>query len=242
MEGWRARIGHIYPSVGNPDKYCKYLPEGVQLFSAMLSFPSGHEPGVKDVEEAFPIMLEQVERAAKEVATAKVQCIIQLGGALSMFRGWGGDKDIVARIEKATGLPASTHGIGEVEAMKKMGIRKVLAFTPYQEAVNEGVKHYFKGAGIEVVQLTRLGGVREMAAIAPYGLFRPIKEAVFKAPPADGIIILCGALTTFGIIEALEHDTGKPVVTADSSAIWKMLDMVSVREPIKGQGKLLELC
>lgn len=242
MYGWRARIGCIHPSANSGwyEKFRKVTPEGVELVEARLFFPSGLEPGTRDTEEAFPFMLEQIEKAAKEVASAAVQCIIQMGGALSMFRGWGADREIITRIEKATGIAATTHGIAETEALHKLDMHKVVVFTPYQESVNVAVQQYICGSGVEVVLLKRLGGVREVAEASPYGIYRAIKDTFLQAPPADGMIILCGALSTFEIIQALEYDTGKPVVTADQAALWKVLNMVSVREPIKGYGRLLE--
>lgn len=243
MYGWRARIGCIRPSFGTsgPEELRKAAPEGVQFANANLLFPLGVEPGTRDVEEAFPAMLKEIERASKEVASAGVQAIIQLGGALSMFRGWGGDREIITRIEEATGIPATTHGIAEVEALHGLGLHKVVVFTPYQESVNIAVKEYIQGSGMEVVLLHRLGGVREVVESSPYGIYRAIKDTFLHAPPADGMIIMCGAVRTFEIIQPMEYDTGKPVVTAVQAALWKMLSMVRVRGPIKGYGRLLEM-
>jgi len=243
--GWRARIAQIRPSLhGIPScslqEQRSVAPDGVEFVDAKLIFPESAEPGVKDEKEAFPIMLRQVEEAAKEVALQKPDVIMQIGGALSIFRGWGGDKDIVETIQAATGIPAVTHGMAEVEALKRMDVHKVVVVTPYAEGVNEALINYFNGAGIEVVTLNRLGTVREVYAMSPFGLYRPIKETFLKAPPADGVIMMCGAIRTFEIIQALENDLGKPVITAVQAALWKGLQMVNVRQPLKGYGKLLE--
>jgi maleate isomerase len=242
--GWRARIGHLYPYLHgiSPcwiDEHRRAAPEGVEYVDAKLVYPRTAEPGVRSDKEAFPILLQQIESAAKEVALQKPDVILQAGGALSIFRGWGGDKDIVETIEKATGITAATHGMGEVEALKRLDIHKVVVVTPYPDAVNEGLKHFFHGAGLEVVSLRRLGTVREVYAISPYGLYRPIKETFLNSPPADGVIMMCGAIRTFEIIEALEYDLGKPVVTAVQAGLWKGLNMVNVRPSISGFGRLL---
>ena len=126
--GWRARIGHIAPYLHgiSPialEEQRKVVPDGVEFIEAKLVFPTKYEPGVRDDTEAFPAMLGLIEQAAREVALQKPDVIMQMGGAISIFRGWGGDRDIVSKIEAATGIPAVTHGMAEVEAMKRMDIR-----------------------------------------------------------------------------------------------------------------------
>jgi maleate isomerase len=243
--GWRARIGQIYPSLhgisrGGFDETRRVVPDGVEFVDSKLVYPPQYEPGVRDDTEAFPVMLGMLEAAAKQVALQKPDIVMQMGGAISIFRGWGGDRDIVEILEKAAGVPATTHGRAEVEAMKRMDIHKVVVCTPYAESVNKMLLHYFTGAGLEVVTLNRLGTVRDINAISPYGIYRPIKETFLKAPKADGVIMMCGAIRTFEIIQALEDDIGKPVITAVQAGLWKGLSMVNVRTPIKGYGKLLE--
>jgi maleate isomerase len=239
MYGWRARIGVIHPSmtITDYDELPQAAPVGVQfVFSSML-VPGKFELANEDVNRA---MLPTIELAARQVASAGVQFIMQCCGAMAMFRGWGGDKEISDRITAVTGIPSSSHGQAEVEALKRLNIRKVAVFTPYEDSVNEGVRNYLTGAGLEVVLLKRLGPAREMVEISPYGLYQPVKEAYLKAPPNDGIFIMGGALRTFQIIEPLEWDTGKPVVTAVQTTLWKSLSATNIREPIKGYGKLLQ--
>lgn len=242
--GWRARIGQIFPSLRgispcSLDEQRRVVPEGVEFVEAKLIFPPELETG-RDEIKAFPVMLGCIEQAAKEVALQKPDIIMQMGGSISIFRGWGGDRDIAERIQAATGIQAVTHGMAEVEALKRMDVRKVVVVTPYVDAVNKAVIDYFGGAGIEVASLVCIGKPREVYGISPYGLYRPMKEAFLKAPAADGLIMMGGAIRTFEIIQALEDDIRKPVITAVQAGLWKGLSMVGVNTPIKGYGKLLE--
>lgn len=242
--GWRARIGHIFPSLKGIsrcglDETRRVVPDGVEFVEAKLVFPPELETG-RDEIKAFPAMLGCIEQAANEVALQKPDIIMQMGGSISVFRGWGGDKEIVERIQAATGIPAVTHGMAEVEALKRMDVHKVVVVTPYVDAINKALINYFSGAGLEVVALNCIGKPRDVYAISPYGIYRPIKETFLKAPPADGVIMMGGAIRTFEIIQALEDDIRKPVITAVQAGLWKGLSMVNVRTPIKGYGKLLE--
>jgi maleate cis-trans isomerase len=59
-------------------------------------------------------------------------------------------------------------------------------------------------------------------------------------PESDGIFISCTSLRSPEIIEALEKNTGKPVVTSTQASIWAALRKIGIQEPVRGYGQLLE--
>jgi maleate cis-trans isomerase len=46
-------------------------------------------------------------------------------------------------------------------------------------------------------------------------------------------------ITTIDIIEMLEHDLKKPVISSNQATMWQLLRMVQINEPIHGFGRLL---
>jgi len=58
-------------------------------------------------------------------------------------------------------------------------------------------------------------------------------------PESDAILISSIALHTIEIIEALEWDLKKPVITSNQVTMWKLLRLANVNEGIEGFGKLL---
>jgi maleate cis-trans isomerase len=46
-------------------------------------------------------------------------------------------------------------------------------------------------------------------------------------------------LPTAGIVERLERDLGKPVVSSQTAMLWRALVLLRVGEPVKGHGRLL---
>ena len=58
-------------------------------------------------------------------------------------------------------------------------------------------------------------------------------------PEADGIFISCTNFRTIEIIEQLEADTGKPVVTSNQASMWIALKVLGVAGP-KGYGRLFQ--
>jgi maleate cis-trans isomerase len=57
-------------------------------------------------------------------------------------------------------------------------------------------------------------------------------------PEAEAIFISCTAWRTIEIIELLEKDLGKPVITSNQATMWAILKKMGIRG-VEGYGKLL---
>ena len=67
--------------------------------------------------------------------------------------------------------------------------------------------------------------------------YRLAREA--DAPAADAVLLSGTGLPTVGVLELLERDLGKPVLSSNQASLWRALRMAGVREPITGFGRLL---
>jgi maleate isomerase len=56
---------------------------------------------------------------------------------------------------------------------------------------------------------------------------------------ADALLISGTGLPTVGVVERLEHDLGKPVVTSQTATLWWALRALAVKDPVRGYGCLL---
>ena len=70
----------------------------------------------------------------------------------------------------------------------------------------------------------------------PNEAYRLAKEV--DLPNADGIFISCTDFRTIEIIDMLEQDLGKPVITSNQATIWYTLINLGISKPIKGYGEL----
>jgi maleate cis-trans isomerase len=59
------------------------------------------------------------------------------------------------------------------------------------------------------------------------------------AKDADALLISGTGLPTAGVVERLERDLAKPVVTSQTATLWKALRVLRVDAPVKGYGRLL---
>ncbi len=59
------------------------------------------------------------------------------------------------------------------------------------------------------------------------------------SPEAECVLLACSGIRTAAIMEPLESDLGKPVVSAPAVSIWAGLRLAGVKVPVSGRGVLL---
>ena len=69
----------------------------------------------------------------------------------------------------------------------------------------------------------------------------PLYAQIRKACPAeaDGVLIGGTGFRCVGILETLERDLGRPVISANQASLWHCLRMTGINTPIEGYGALL---
>lgn len=233
LAGWRARLGVIIPSVNKtmePELY-KMAPKGVSLHFSRIKQR-------EDTVEELRRMVEGIPRAASELADAEVHLITFGCTSGSLIGGVGYDKELIKRIEDAAHIPAITTSTAVISAFKELEFEKVCVATPYQEEVNRKEKEFLESHGYNVLNIKGLGCRGPETADVSIKQVYELAKAVFN-PMADGLFISCTDLRSLDIIEALEHDLNKPVISSNQATMWMMLRKVKVKEPIKGYGGLL---
>jgi maleate isomerase len=235
--GWRARIGIVYPGSGflHINDFRKLAPEGVALGCCGV-------PRHKDDSAAEMLKLdEHMLDAARIVAGNKPDVISWMCTAGSFLKGPGYDQQLVRAMQEATGVASTTTSTSVVAAFQALGLRKVAMATPYPLDVNEIEKRFFEGNGFEIVSCDGLDLVDNniITHLSPIVAYRLAKAV--DVPEADGVFISCTGFDVLDVIEALEADLGKPVVTSNQASYWQAFRMAGVHLPIAGYGKLLTI-
>jgi len=232
--GWRARIGQIRPAsaIEGAEEWRRVAPEGVAFIGARTIVEEVTDKGLQ-------AMMAQVVQAARQVASARPDAIVQCGAPGIFLQGFGHDKVVIDEIQKATNVPATTMMTATVDAMHGVGMRRVAVGTVYTDLVNSKLKLYLERSGFEVVAMKGLQIVAPADCIylEASHAYRLGREVAAK-DSADGILISCGGFRTFEMIESLEKDTGLPVITSNQAALWKALRMVRISDEIQGLGRL----
>ena len=236
MIGWRARIGHVAPSRGDTFIYEFYriLPEGFMLLNTTGTIR-------RLVDDHLERQLERIEEATVDVAEAGADFIVIGGSPLFTRLGYGSDREITGKLEAKVGVPVAAGMTCEVEALRHMGLKKVVVATPYPDNLTKRVSDFLTASGFQVLKAEGLGIElnSELANQPDHAPYKIAKKVYFSAPEADGIFIPCPRWPTINIIDLLERETGKPVLSSILCVIWYALYRLHIREDIQGYGSLL---
>lgn len=240
--GWRAKIGVIYPARGYlVNEYNVIAPEGVAFAVTRISL---ERTTVKVLER----MAGDLEACARLVAEAYPDVITFACTAASLISGKAGyDQELIEKIEKAAEevagyrIPASTTSTAAVAALKKLGIKKLVLALPYIDEVNQREKAFLEDNGFEVLNMKAMEweDSYKYAHVHYAYPYRLTKEALMETPDADGAFISCTGWRSSDVVEMLENEFGKPVTNSNLATLWHAFDIIHLKEPIEGYGRLL---
>lgn len=229
-----ARIGLLVPSSNTtvePEFY-RALPASVTLHVARLFL-------TRITPEAILNMVQDIEAQSRNLASADVDVIVLGATAPSFLKGLGYDRDVIKRIEAASGKRATTTSTALIEALQYLGVSRVVLGAAYDDKVNAIARKFLEASGVEVLTAHGLGMVDNLAvgrldASSAYNLTREIDRH-----DAEAIVLACTNWKTMGAIDALERELGKPVVSTVQVSVWAALRMIGGIEGVPGYGQLL---
>jgi maleate isomerase len=231
--GWRLRLGMLIPSVNTvaEPQLNAMLPMGVSLHTTRLKLT-----GSSDAE--LLAMLDGVEAAAALLADADPQRILFHCTAVTTFDVGMIDR-IRGRITAATSIAVDVTSEALVAAFRALEARRVVMVTPYIQAVNDREVSFLTHHGIAVLREHGLGlpGGKAFATIEPAEWYRT--TMAHRHADADAYFLSCAQTRTAEVIEALEFDLGRPVVTSNQAALWYCLRQAGIADHIQGFGTLL---
>ena len=234
MYGWRMRMGHIYPSGGitGEQELAKMAPEGVAIHTTRVKFSRAtYEQDLR--------MGDYVEDAALLLADARVDIIAFNCTMASLIKGHGYDKELIARMTEITRIPATTSTTAVLAALERLQVRKLVLVTPYLDQMNEIEAAFLEAQGYQVLAKRGLGiqDPFDQGSVSPAAWYRLVKE--LRDPAADLYFISCAGIEVVEIIDALEADLQKPVITSNQALLWDCLHRTGVGQQMQGFGTLV---
>ncbi|MBV9815100.1 MAG: Asp/Glu racemase, partial [Alphaproteobacteria bacterium] len=157
--------------------------------------------------------------------------------ATSYYLGRQGEADLLGRLQKSTGTRVTTAFASVVRALERLKVQRVALGTPYSPETTLQGKALLEAHGLEVVNFANLQGVTniyEETAERAYGLARLVDRE-----DAEAVFLSGTGMPTLPVLELLEQDLGKPVISSASAMMWQALRLAGVRQLIPGYGRLL---
>jgi maleate isomerase len=232
---WRGTFGMIWPTlrVGGLEELCRLLPEGIGVLPLFVNVRKG------TVEE-FKGALDLVEERVKELAEAEVDLIHPAGAPPFMVHGLAGERAICARWEQQYGIPIVTSAQSQVEALRALGVTRVVGITYLPGEINETFARYFRDAGFEVPAMEAMDVAFDAAQrLSSREIYAFTRSVFLRHPGTDGIYLLGSGWRCLDIVELLEQDLQVPVVHAVAARAWAIEQRLHVHHTVRGYGRLL---
>jgi maleate isomerase len=172
--------------------------------------------------------LEGMLAAARLLAHAAPGAILW-NGSKGFAIGIEHDRDLVRRVEDATGIPGFTSSLALVAALERIGARRIALVTPYTAAYQERLRARMAEAGLEVVADSHLGLSDNLsyASVPPARIAAQIRQAVASTRP-EAVVTWCTNYAGALAVAEAEAETGIPVLDATVLPIWQALGRLEV--------------
>lgn len=237
---WRARIGVLSPITNflMISEWNSVLPEGVTVWETLMGL-------TETTPEALVEMRQKALAEAIKLSYGLMDIILFGCTSGSFIGGVGYDEDIIKEIETATGIPSTTTTTCVLTTFEDLGVRKIALLGPYIREVFDAEVQFFKNHGIDTVYLKALGYrvTRDISLLRekPYIFYRLAKEAYQSAKDIDAIFITCMASPAIKIINTLEQETGKFVISSCSASLYGVLKKLGIKDTIENYGQVFKM-
>jgi maleate cis-trans isomerase len=229
-------IGLISPNLTEDtlvDVY-KMLPQGTRIEGRALKVGKFTDEEFYRAEQAFSNLVQ-------DLARLPLDFLMVTGELFLSYKGPGSDRQILNLVKKITAIPASTVLTAVVRGCRALGLKRVVMASPFPEDQDEGLVRFLAHDGIEVVAFRGLGCPNSdvIWALSPETGYDLATALLREHPDVDGIYMPCNKWRTVSVLDRIETDTGKPVVTNTQAWVWEALRTMGTKQAIQGYGRLL---
>jgi maleate isomerase len=220
-------------------EFHKLLPPGVSVHTSRVFLPENKSP--EDRIDSIIRMGDGLLEGARLVSGVGPDILVWACTVGSFIKGKGYDTLLAEKIKQQIGLPLVTTSTAIIEAFKTLKVKKIAMATPYIDEINRKEKEFFEHSlkGLKVVNMSGLGIISNLqkGRLTPESAYVAARQV--HTGSCECILISCTNWRTLEIIDVLEKDLGKPVVSSVQATIWLTFKMLGLSGP-QGFGCLLQ--
>ena len=234
VDGYRARIGLITPAPGSSTEweFNHYKPNGVAVLTTRVPLFGISYEGISK-------MLTYIDQAALMLSESSIVDVILFScTAGSFINGLAYDRELIRHLEEITNVKATTTSSCVLKAMNTLDIHSIDLVTPYAAAVNDLEKAFLESAGIQIHNIDgAFLDISQNTPKLPASVMADLARSTVSAD-SDAVFISCTGLHVDSVIEPLEKEFGKPVLTSNQCGLWGALRTAGINDPIAVLGQL----
>ena len=227
----QAGIGVVVPYDFALDRELwRWLPNDVSLHITRLPYA----PMPATMEMA--VHISDPEHAAQCVTDVSAVGPLVTAYACTSGSFVGGPLAEQALVEAmlAAGSPLALTTSGALlSALRYLGYTRIATATPYTADLTVGLTAFLGESGIEVTAAAGLGLTSDIWTVPHDVTRRLVRET--DTEDAQAVFISCTNLPTYDVIADLEHELGKPVLTANQVTMWHSLSLIGRKAVGPGQ-------
>lgn len=229
----RARLGFIIPSSNRmaEPQFQRFAPVGVVPHFARIGMTGRHKA-------PLPEVIPRITAAAELLGDAKCDAIILQCTGTSMSGGVDMEKEVIAAMARATGRPALTTASALMAAFKALGTERLVFVSETEQAGHDKKLEFLVEAGLDIVADKAMGLENSDAYCTTPPEFWFEKVRAMKDDRADTYFVSCANIHAIDVIEALEAELERPVVTSNQVALWCGLRTAGIMDAVPGLGRL----
>src|SRR5215472_3200960 len=126
------RFGLLTPSSNTTQEpeFSAALPPGVSLHTGRVAY--------RDITPEEQVRcVRELEAESRKLADAEVDCIVFAATAPTLAKGKGYDRELITRMEDASGKPATTAATAFVDALTLLGADKIAISAPWSRTMDK---------------------------------------------------------------------------------------------------------
>jgi maleate isomerase len=180
-----------------------------------------------------------VDNAVVRLRGLKPKAVLFAFTSSSYALGAEAEAAVRTRLEaQSNGAPVLLTCMAAREALQLLEVRRLALVHPpwFSEDTNQQGQSYFREQGFEVLASSRLSPSRTFQEVRPAEVYEWTRGHV----PADAEAVFIGGngLRAIGVIQQLERDLRKVVLTANQVLFWQALTLTGVAAQVHGYGRI----
>lgn len=229
-------IGMAKPHVGASKSYAFLISMLPAHIRTLVRYAPVQHGTMEEFAAAIPAYAGMVAELAAEGAT-----LIHAEGTPPFFiLGYDAEQRTIDAWQKQTGVPVFTSAMCQVNALRALGVRK-LVDAGYDPTTGPEAERYFRAAGFDVLAVEKVPVAwASTVDLSEDEVFDMLAAVVRRHPGADGLCLQGSKhwhLST--AIARLESELGIAVVHPIAARYWELMARLNLRGPRPGVGRLL---
>jgi len=189
--------------------------------------------------ETLKKMADDITDVTKEILPdQKLDCVAYGCTSGSIAAGYD---SIFEKVNKAKpNTKVSTPITAAIKGMKKLGIKNLSIFTPYTSEINDSVADFFNKENFKINDMNYfdIASDLDIGKVDSNHLFSVLKK--IDLSKSDALFVSCTALPVLSLINDLEKELNKPVISSNQALIWDCLELINSNYNIEGFGRLFK--